>query len=354
MSYSALLREDIYFSMKGWFKNLIGSFESQPRTSAAEILRDKYNVFRSVLEARREVLDAVASPLQPDLRDVVASVGKVLENLDALAQRSHPELVVRLQQIEKEDQTLQDYKDLNDLLDSIHDLAVEEFSALFDTYNTDKLSVRKVQTGLPINLHVLDLQGALPEDSGRLIPKDQIRSLPLQAMFRGMYYPGITWSGPIGLNLKGLMVIMAQSSSRPEEDFWDKTLALIASEYMNYRSRLGYHYASVDANTSAQASNNHIRFTFKGGAADDLRRARRARFIGSVLENIGFEAEVMGDSVRADFRRQPLEETEERLDLLGRLMGCCRQRDMVMDDDAIVDWHVEAFLRGNYSFNPES
>jgi len=328
------------------------SFESRPRIAAEEVFRDKYSLFRRVLEGRREALDALASPL-PDLKDVLAGVGKVLESLDALAEHGHAEFRIRLQQIEKEDQPLAGHSDLHDLLNSAHDLAVEEFSALSDAYNTDKLSVKKVQTGLPINLHVFDLEGLPPGDSPRIIPKDRVRSLPLQAMFRGMYYPGITWSGPIGLNLKGLMVIMAQSSSRPEEDFWDRTLALIASEYMNYRSRLGYHYASVDANVSAQAFNNHIRFTFKGGAADDVRRARRARFIGTVLERIGFEVGVRGDLVNADFRRQPNTETEQRLDLLGRLMGCCRQRDMVMDDDIIVEWHVEAFLRGNYSFSPD-
>lgn len=84
-------------------------------------------------------------------------------------------------------------------------------------------------------------------------------------MFKGMYYPGITWSGPIGINLKGLMVIMAQSTSRPEEDFWDKTYALVAGEYLNYNSRLGYHYSSVDAYCSDETQNNHIRFMFKGG-----------------------------------------------------------------------------------------
>jgi pyruvate,water dikinase len=339
--------------MKAWFKNLIRSFESAPKISTEEIFRDKYSLFRRVLEAREEALTALASPLQPDFSNAAVRAGKALENLDALAEQSHPDLLMRLQQIEKEDQPLRACSDFQDLLSSTHDLAVEALSALPDTYNTDKLSVKKVQTGLPINLHVLDLEGALPGDSARVIPRDQICSLPLQAMFRGMYHPGITWSGPIGLNLKGLMVIMAQSSSRPEEDFWDKTLALIATEYMNYRSRLGYHYASVDANASAQTSSNHLRFTFKGGAADDLRRARRARFIGTVLERTGFEVEVRGDSVRADFRRRSRTETEERLDLLGRLMGCCRQRDMVMDDDAIVGWHVEAFLRGNYSFSPD-
>jgi pyruvate,water dikinase len=41
---------------------------------------------------------------------------------------------------------------------------------------------------------------------------------------------------------------------------------------------------------------------------------------------------------------------EEKLDLLGRLMACARQRDMVMGDEKVVDWYVQAFLEGNYRF----
>jgi pyruvate,water dikinase len=340
--------------MKGWFKDLIRSFDSPPKISAEEVFRGKYAVFLRLLEARKEAMEMLASPLRSDLRSTLAKTGQVLENLDALAEHPHPDLFVRLQQIEKADPALSGCKDLGDLLNSVHDLAVEEVSALPDKYNTDKMPVKKVRTGLPINLHVLDLEGGLPADSGRVVAGNLILSLPLQAMFRGMYHPGVTWSGPIGLNLKGLMVIMAQSSSRPEEHFWDKTLALISPEYMNYHSRLGYHYASVDANLSEAAFNNHVRFAFKGGAADDLRRARRARFIGAVLERIGFDVKVEGDLVQASFRRRPRPETEEKLDILGRLMGCSRQRDMVMDDEAIVGWHIDAFLRGNYSFSPEA
>jgi pyruvate,water dikinase len=148
------------------------------------------------------------------------------------------------------------------------------------------------------------------------------------------------------------MVIMAQSTSRPEEDFWDKTYALLTGEYMNYNSRLGYHYTSVDAYVSDNPGNNHIRFMFKGGAADELRRARRARFIGAVLEHMGFEVVVHKDEVNARFLHYDRSDTENNLDLIGRLMGCSRQRDMVMNDEAIASWHIEAFLRGNYGFDP--
>jgi hypothetical protein len=34
-------------------------------------------------------------------------------------------------------------------------------------------------------------------------------------------------------------------------------------------------------------------------------------------------------------------------------MGAARQRDMLMADDAIVDWYAEAFLAGNYKFEGE-
>lgn len=286
--------------------------------------------------------------------DLLDKANEVIENLHALSGQAHPDLRIRLDELRKKNFQYPDNETLRDLLTCIHNAAIEEMFTLLDRYNTDRIPLKRVQTGLSINLHVIDLGGGLPPDPGKPVPREKILCLPMQAMFRGMYHPDVTWSGPIGLNLKGLMVIMAQSSSRPEEDFWEKTLALIAPEYMCYYSRLGYHYAAIDAYVSEYTFNNHIRFMFKGGAADDRRRARRARFIGTVLSKIGFAVEVQKDLVQASYYSHPRIETEENLDLLGRLMGCSRQRDMVMNDDAIVDWYTNAFLRGNYAFNPDS
>jgi pyruvate,water dikinase len=109
----------------------------------------------------------------------------------------------------------------------------------------------------------------------------------------------------------------------------------------------------VDAYVCENQKNNHIRFMFKGGAADDIRRARRARFIGVVLEKLDFEVVVQKDYVNGRFIGHDRASTENNLDLIGRLMGCIRQRDMVMNDESIVSWHIEAFLRGNYTFDPD-
>ena len=361
--------------MKNWFKRLLQSFETGADISPEKTYREKYGYFQYLLSAQKKALRMMASPhpLQP--RDIYEEVGRVVNGLNLIASQRYLDLFKVYEEMGGEDRAFnggnpggplasnlptpwplqpRECRTLRDILTSAQDLAVEEMFNLQDNYDTRKVRAKRVKTGLPINLHVIDLGGGIDSQADdKFIEREQILSVPMRAMFKGMYYPGITWSGPIGINLKGLMVIMAQSSSRPEEDFWDKTSALVAREYMNYNSRLGYHYATVDAYCGDEASDNHIRFLFKGGAADDARRARRARFVGTVLERIGLAVEVKKDSVNASLRRCDRSATEEKLDLLGRLMGCSRQRDMVMNNESIVNWHVEAFLKGNYSFAPD-
>jgi pyruvate,water dikinase len=332
--------------IKNWLRNLAGSFH--PELSAEEALREKYAHSCHFLEARKKALALLTLPPPLDLREISVLVGQVLHSLNALSERKYSDPEPMLAEIEQGNPIV------GDVLDRAHDRAIEEMFTLLDKYDLTRASAKRVRTGLPIYLHVIDLGGGLtPGGKSKILTREQILSNPMQALFRGMYHPGVSWSGPIGINVKGLMVIMAQSTSRPEEDFWDKTYSLISREYMNYNSRLGYHYSSLDAHCGEDACNNHIRFMFQGGAADDLRRAWRARFIGGVLEKIGFEVKIQKDLVNAFFYRKPRSEVEEKLDLLGRLMGCSRQRDMVMNDGAIVNWHIEAFLKGNYSFTPD-
>lgn len=363
-------------TMKQWFKKMFQALKASPDISPEKIYGEKYGIFQHLLAARKKALSMMAPPVALQPPDIFQEVGRVLDCLNLLAKQRYLDLYPAYAQLEGGEWGLdgenperalapglptpwplqpRECHTLRDILTSAQDLAAEEMFNLQDSYDTRRVGTKKVKTGLPINLHVLDLGGGIDaEADAKFIAKEQILSVPMRALFKGMYYPGITWSGPIGINLKGLMVIMAQSSSRPEEDFWDKTSALVAREYMNYNSRLGYHYASVDAYCGDEASDNHVRFLFKGGAADDVRRARRARFVGTVLERIGFAVEVKKDSVNASLRRCDRSATEEKLDLLGRLMGCSRQRDMVMNNESIVNWHIEAFLEGNYSFSQES
>ena len=87
-----------------------------------------------------------------------------------------------------------------------------------------------------------------------------------------------------------------------------------------------------------------------GGGSSSERRARRARFICGVLRALDFEVELKGDWLMGKLMKYDCKVIEEKLDYLGRLMCCSRQLDMVMYSDGVVDWYVNAFMEGNYTF----
>jgi len=209
------------------------------------------------------------------------------------------------------------------------------------------LKLLKLKTTLPLNLHLVDLGDGLASHDTPVPPEDII-SVPMRALWRGISYPNITWAGPVPVDVGGFLHVLGQSAINPPQNFWDKTYAIVAANYVNYACRLGYHFQSVDSYVGDVPENNYINFTFKGGAADDTRRVRRIRLIATVLERLGFDMEIFGDVIRARFRRRPEAEMEERLDLVGRLMAYVRQMDMLMKDDNISQVLAERFLAGHY------
>jgi len=201
---------------------------------------------------------------------------------------------------------------------------------------------------------VLDLAGGLKEKGKKVYAEEDIQSLPLCALLKGMSHPDISWVRPVPKGLKqgisGFFSVMYESTLRKPEDFWDKTYAIISREYLNFSCKLGYHYSNVESYCSSDINSNYIFFTFMGGGADITRRRRRARFIGTVLVKLGFKVEAKADLIKAQFRKYDETITTEKLDHLGRLMGCSQQLDMSLSDEFMVDRCIEAFLSGNYHF----
>ncbi|MBM4300136.1 MAG: hypothetical protein FJ121_01180 [Deltaproteobacteria bacterium] len=209
------------------------------------------------------------------------------------------------------------------------------------------LRLLKLETALPLNLQLVDLGDGLASHETPVPPEDII-SRPMRALWRGISYPSITWAGPVPVNVGGFLQVLGQSAINPPQKFWDKTYAIVAANYVNYACRQGYHFQSVDSYIGDVPEKNYINFTFKGGAADDVRRIRRIRLIATVLDRLGFDMEIFGDVIRARFRRRSETEMEERLDIVGRLMAYVRQLDMLMKDDNISQVLAERFLAGHY------
>jgi pyruvate,water dikinase len=238
----------------------------------------------------------------------------------------------------------------HDIIRFAHETAKRVMFSLMDRVEQGQvpaLRLLKLDTALPLNLHLIDLGDGLASHTNPVPPADII-SVPMRALWRGISHPEIAWAGPVPVNMGGFLQVLGQTAIRPPERFWDKTYAIVGANYVNYACRLGFHFQSVDSYCGPEADDNYINFTFKGGAADELRRIRRIHLIAQVLLQLGFEVEVYQDMVRARFRKRPAAETEERLDLLGRLMAYVRQMDMLMSDDTVPQTLAERFLAGHY------
>jgi pyruvate,water dikinase len=117
---------------------------------------------------------------------------------------------------------------------------------------------------------------------------------------------------------------------------------------------VGYHYSVLDAYCGATVNKNYITFSFKGGAADDVRRSRRVRAIAIVLMGLDFAVEVKGDRVDARLQKYEAPVIQGKLDLIGRLLIFTRQLDMLMTSEISVEAVAKNFLAGNYRLDMEA
>jgi pyruvate,water dikinase len=137
------------------------------------------------------------------------------------------------------------------------------------------------------------------------------------------------------------------------ERFGERSYALVSDMYLNFSSRIGYHYSFLDAYAGETADKNYIAFSFKGGATDHIRRGRRTRAIAAIFEGFDFSVKVREDRLDARFHKHELPLIEARLDMIGRLLQFTRQTDMLMQCEDAVDVLCKSFLKKNYDLDGE-
>jgi pyruvate, water dikinase len=120
--------------------------------------------------------------------------------------------------------------------------------------------------------------------------------------------------------------------------------AIISDEYLNFSTKAGYHFSTVDTYCGGSLNKNYIHFRFTGGAADESRRLRRIRFVRHVLSALDFRVQTRSDLLVARLDKFERDAIVGRLGVLGRLTLCCRQLDMLMDTDPSADQYARAFL----------
>jgi pyruvate,water dikinase len=210
----------------------------------------------------------------------------------------------------------------------------------------------KLKAPLPIDLHIIDLdKGPAVEPHARSVRPEQILCVPLKALLSGMLRPDTMFRRPRPINMGGFLSVVGQQMANPQGGdgrFGDKSYAIISDRYMNFSSRVGYHYSVLDAYCGNTVSKNYISFSFQGGAAGEARRIRRCRAIAMVLEELGFAVSVINDTVKSRFQKYEKAVLEDRLDQLGRLLQVTRQMDMLMVNEQAVLQFKENFMNGIY------
>lgn len=241
---------------------------------------------------------------------------------------------------------------IHDVMRFVHELSYAHMFRLSDTVSDAGAVAVEMKAPVPLDLHVIDLGGGLAGVDGPYVWPEQAVSAPFKALLQGMLDPAVHHREPRPVDMSGFLSVMSRHMIEPPtmhgQRFGDRSYALVSDKYLNFSSRVGYHYGVLDAYCGQTMNKNYITFQFKGGAADETRRNRRVRCIGIILESLGFHVEVRGDMVTARYQKFAAAQIAERLVQLGRLLIVTRQMDMLMVDESAVQRFADNFLHGRY------
>jgi pyruvate,water dikinase len=248
-------------------------------------------------------------------------------------------------------------KTIHDVTRLVHELSYQEMFAISDVVSdTDGGGALKLVAPIPLDLRIIDLGGGLSGVSAytKQVTVDKVTSVPFNALLTGMLCEDLRSVGPRPIDFGGFFSVIREQMVNPKvlsERFGDRSYAIIADKYLNFSSRIGYHYSVLDSYCGETVNKNYISFSFKGGAADEIRRNRRARAIAIIFESLGFMVDVREDRLTARYYKFEKLIIESKLEMIGRMLQFTRQMDMLMHSEASVEILAKNFLAGNYQLD---
>jgi pyruvate,water dikinase len=248
--------------------------------------------------------------------------------------------------------TPQHCRSYHDIIRFAHERALLEFSLLegirLDGRHT---SARPLALDVPLDLVVIDLGGGLAPPSGAgTISPGEVASRPLAVLVEGLLTPGVWSMNPAEMDLEGFMASATRAGplTVPGSGRVRHNVAIVSADYLNLNLRVGYHFNIVDCRLGDGSEESYIFFRFVGGVTEERRRTRRARLLASILAKQGFKTELNGELVEGRLAGVTRAACEERLRMVGRLIGFSRQLDIALRDDLTVDRMTEEFLQSRY------
>ncbi|MBF0519734.1 MAG: hypothetical protein HQK92_08420 [Nitrospirae bacterium] len=318
-------------------------------------LRDKLKGVKTVtVDADSGLIyEGRASEVETTVTVEKAASGEYLQSASVIKTAIRNITHLNLATISEADVSADDISTVHDIIRFVHEISVKEMFRIGKLTESGSSAQELISERIPLRFYVIDLDGGVIDEAKFLkrLSIEHISSMPFRALWQGMIQEGVRWSGPVAIDMGGLASVMVRSFvSTGVTEEGGKVYVIITDSYINLSVKLAYHYSIIDAFCGESYINNYINFRFNGGGAGVDGRGRRALFIKEVTEAYGFKVDIKGDLVIATLNGASKEETEDKLEMLGRLLGCSRQLDMAISTMEAKDWYVKAFLEGNYSF----
>ncbi|QER42689.1 hypothetical protein F1847_08025 [Thermodesulfobacterium sp. TA1] len=241
---------------------------------------------------------------------------------------------------------LENCRTIHDITRFAHEMAMQEFFSLGETYQNKDLEPSVLQIGLPIQILILDIEDGLKDPQKKHITLEDIQSKPLLAVLKGML--NIKWPEPPPIDAKGFLGLIFTTTITPEEELLamgEKSFCIITQNYLNLSIRMGYHFSIIETYIGENINDNYIKFFFKGGGAEGLRRLRRLKIFEEVLKRLGFCVKIEEDVLEARLTKYEEREILETLEVLGKLTAYTKQLDVALYADLITQKYIEDFIK---------
>ena len=244
-------------------------------------------------------------------------------------------------------------RSMHDIIRFAHEMSVQEMFTIGNRRTGRKMGAKKLISDIPMQIYLLDVGEGLGKKAfeKKEVQTDDIQSVPLLAVWKGLNHPDIQWSQFSHFNWEEYDRIVMSGGIISANSAQLASYAVISREYLNLNLKFGYHFVILDTVCGERTSENHVLFRFAGGGGDIHGRSLRAQFLCKILERLEFDVNKKSDLVDARFMDARKEKIVEKLDMLGRLLGATRLMDMYLKQEGQVDAFVEEFLNGRYHFS---